>query len=238
MRKIAGAVRRAINEYNMIENGDGIAVGLSGGKDSLVLLAVLASMKKYLSQEFTLKAITVGMGFENCRYDEIAAYCDMLGVEYIQCGTSIAKILFDVRKEKNPCSLCSKLIKGALNKTALENGCAKVALGHHFDDAVETFFLALFYEARLHCFSPVTYLDRKGITLIRPMIYVEEKEISRFAEKASLPVIHNPCPADGNTKREYIKRLLADLQQNDAGIKQKIFHAMREKLLNPRGFEK
>ncbi|MCK9479181.1 MAG: tRNA 2-thiocytidine(32) synthetase TtcA [Firmicutes bacterium] len=232
MKNIEGVVRRAINDYDMIQDGDSIAVGLSGGKDSIAALSVLSSMQKYLPCRFTLKAITVDMGFEGANFDAIARYCDKLGVEYITHKTSIANVLFKTRNEKNPCSLCANLRRGALNKLAVENGCKKVALGHHFDDAIETFFLSLFYEARLYCFSPVTYLDRMDLTVIRPLIYIEEKPIARFAKNKNLPVLHNPCPANGNTKREFIKNLFLSLEKENSNIRRMVFNAIKTGLLN------
>ncbi|NLB80729.1 MAG: tRNA 2-thiocytidine biosynthesis protein TtcA [Clostridiaceae bacterium] len=226
MKRIAGAARRAIADYNMIKDGDSIAVGISGGKDSMALLAVLSSMQKYLPTSFSLKAITIDMGFESTDYNSVAAYCKDIGVEYILHKTQISKIVFNVRHETNPCSLCAKLRKGALNDIAIKNGCNKVALGHHFDDAVETFFLSLFYEARLSCFYPVAYLDRRDITLIRPLLYVEESDIVNFVKRANLPVLHNECPVDGNTKREDMKNMLLALEANESGIKRKIFNAV------------
>lgn len=232
MKKVAGAARRAIIDYNMIQKGDCIAVGVSGGKDSLTLLTVLASLRRYIPESFTLKAITVEMGFDGVSAENIAGYCKKLGVEYITEKTGIARVLFDIRKEKNPCSLCANLRRGALNNIAAANGCNKVAIGHHLDDVIETFFLSLFYEARISCFSPVTYLDRKGITVIRPLIYANEKDIRSFAKRFALPVLHNPCPKDGNSKREYIKQLLLRLEKENPDVRQRIFRAVKTKLLD------
>lgn len=235
MKKIVSATRRAINDYNMIQDGDSIAVGVSGGKDSLTLLAAMASLRLYLPQRFELKAITLDMGFEGVSTDGIAKFCKEINVEYITHKTEIAEIIFDIRKEKNPCSLCAKMRRGALHDIAVQNGCKKVALGHHFDDVIETFFLSLFYEARLSCFSAVTYLDRMDVTLIRPLIYVEERDIRGYAKRANLPVMHNPCPADGNTKREYIKKLLLSLESENKDLRKRIFKAVKTGLLDKEG---
>lgn len=233
MKKIEGAVRRAIQDFNLIEQGDCIAVGVSGGKDSLVLLTALAGLRRYLPEQFTLKALTLEMGFEGCSTDDIAAYCKSLDVEFISKKTDIAPIIFDIRKEKNPCSLCAKMRRGALNELAVANGCNKVALGHHFDDVIETFFLSLFYEARISCFDAKTYLDRVGVTVIRPLLYVEEHEIIAYAKNNHLPILHNPCPADGNTKREEMKQLLKKLSMDHAELKAHVFHGVKHKLLLP-----
>jgi tRNA 2-thiocytidine biosynthesis protein TtcA len=231
MKKIEGAMRRAIQEFNMIESGDCIAVGISGGKDSLALLSGLASLRRYLPQSFQIKAITIDMGFEGFATADIAAYCKQLDVEYAVAKTDIASIVFDHRKEKNPCSLCAKMRRGALNHWAVEHGCNKVALGHHFDDVIETFFLSLFYEGRLSCFDAICFLDRMGVTVIRPLIYVEERDIASYAKKAALPVTKSLCPADGNTKREQIKQLLSSLDRQYDDLRQHIFGAVKNGLL-------
>jgi len=231
MKKITSATRRAINDFNMIEDGDCIAVGVSGGKDSLTLLTALASLRNYLPQKFTLKALTLEMGFEGCSTADIAAYCEKIGVEYITKETEIAKIIFDIRKEKNPCSLCAKMRRGALHELAVLHGCNKVALGHHFDDVIETFFLSLFYEGRISCFNAVSYLDRVNVTLIRPLLYVEEKDIISFARRTNLPIMHNPCPADKHTKREYIKQLLHSLEIENKDLRKRVFTAVKNGLL-------
>ena len=230
MKKMTSAIRRAITDFNMIEKGDAIAVGVSGGKDSLTLLSVLAELRRFEGMDFTLKALTLEMGFENCSTADIANYCKKIDVEYITQKTDIAQIVFDIRKEKNPCSLCAKMRRGALHQLAKENGCSKVALGHHLDDAVETYFLSLFFEGRISCFSPVTYLDRMDITLLRPMIYVMEGEVRSFAKRLELPIMHNPCPANGNTKREYIKNHIKNLEKEIPGVKELIFGAIKRGL--------
>ena len=226
MKRLLSFVRRAVDDYNMIENGDVIAVGVSGGKDSLTLLEVLATMRLFYPKKYEIKAITVDMGFPDADFSVIKSFCEKLGVEYHVCKTEIAKIIFDVRKEANPCSLCARMRRGSLHSKAQELGCNKVALGHHFDDAVETFMMNLFFEGRLGCFSPVTYLSNRKITLLRPMIYAEEKDVSYFARKRMLPIQRNPCPEDHNTERENMKNLLRTLEKDNKGLRHRIFHAI------------
>ena len=220
-------VRRAVDDYNMIEEGDRIAVGISGGKDSLTLLAALAGLRRFYPKKFDIVAITEDMGFEGSDFSAIAELCEKLQVEYKIEKTDIAKIVFDIRKESSPCSLCAKMRRGALNGSAKKFGCNKVALGHHYDDAVETFMLNLFFEGRIGCFRPVTYLSRMDVTVIRPMIYMPEKDVRYFAAKAELPVIKSPCPADGNTQREEINKLIGDLDRKHKGLRYRIFGAIQ-----------
>ena len=220
-------VRRAVDDYNMIEEGDRIAVGISGGKDSLTLLAALAGLKRFYPKKFELVAITEDMGFEGSDYSAIAEFCKSLDVKYHIEKTDIAKIVFDIRKESSPCSLCAKMRRGALNGSAKKFGCNKVALGHHYDDAVETFMLNLFFEGRIGCFRPVTYLSRMDVTVIRPMIYMPEKDVRAYASVASLPVTKSLCPADGNTQREEMKELLQALDKTNKGLKYRIFGAIQ-----------
>ena len=230
LRKMQSAVRRAITDFNLIEDNDTVAVGVSGGKDSLTLLYVLAAMRIYMPQKFTVKALMLDLGYK-CDTSEFERFCEKIDVECIIKQTDIANVVFDVRHEKNPCSLCAKMRRGALNELAVESGCNKVALGHHFDDVIETFYMSLIYEARLSCFDAKSYLDRVGVTVIRPLIYIEEKDIINFAEREKLPIIHNPCPADGFTKRQYVKNLLADLERDNPDVKHRIFRAVREGIL-------
>jgi tRNA(Ile)-lysidine synthase TilS/MesJ len=227
MKRLLSFVRRAVDDYGMIDEGDRIAVGVSGGKDSLALLSALAEMRRFYPKKYSLVAVTVDMGFEGADFTPIKEFCDALDVEFTVQKTDIAKIIFDVRKESNPCSLCAKMRRGCLHAAAVEHGCNKVALGHHFDDAVETFMLNLFFEGRLGCFSPVTYLSRVGIKLIRPMIYMPEKDVRYFASKVELPVVKSPCPADGNTQREEMKQLLRDLDRKHDGLRYRIFAAIQ-----------
>ncbi len=227
MKRILSYARRAIDDYNMIEDGDKIAVGVSAGKDSLTLLCAMAALRRFYPKKFELIAITVDMGFEGgSDFSSIRKLCEELDVPYHVVPTEISKIIFDVRKESNPCSLCAKMRRGALNNAARELGCTSVALGHHFDDVVETFMLNLFFEGRLGCFSPVTYLSRVGVKVIRPMIYMPERDVRDFARKNELPVIESPCPADKNTQREEMKQLLHSLERQNKGLRYRIFGAI------------
>ena len=209
MQSIQGKIRKAIEEYNMIEDGDKVAVGVSGGKDSLTLLTSLAALRRYFPKKFSLVAITVDMFNGATDFSKIEELCKELDVEYHIVPSQIYEILFEVRKEQNPCSLCTRMRRGILSETAIKLGCNKLALGHHADDLIETFFLSLFYESRLSTFLPVTHLDKTGITMIRPMILVWEKETISMGK--TLPVVKNICPADKNTQREYIKELLKSI---------------------------
>ena len=226
MQKLMGLVRRCVDDYNMIEAGDKIAVGVSGGKDSLVLLVLLAGLKKYFNKPFELEAITIDMGL-GMDYSAIQALCGKWEVPYTVVKTEIAPIIFDYRKEKNPCSMCSKMRRGALNQAILDKGFNKLALGHHYDDAVETFVMSLSYEGRISCFQPVTNLDRTGVIQIRPMLYIHEKTVDNFAKRMELPVLQNRCPVDKETKREEIKKLIYDLSATYPDLKERIFGAMQ-----------
>lgn len=227
MQKVLSHLRRCITDYEMISPGDKICVGVSGGKDSLTLLLGLAQLRRFYPLPFELCAVTLDMGFEGADFSPIAALCESVGVPYTVKKTELAKILFEIRKEQNPCSLCAKMRRGLLHDASKALGCNKVALGHHYDDVIETFFLSLFYEGRVHCFSPVTYLSRKDITLIRPMIYLPEKEVTRFVTKEQIPIVKNPCPQDGVSKRQYIKDHIAALQKEHPGIKKRFFTAVQ-----------
>ena len=224
MQKMMGLVRRCIEDYSMISPGDRIAVGVSGGKDSLVLLQVLAGLREYM--DFTLEAVTIDMGL-GMNYSGITDMCKKLNVPYHIINTQIGPIIFEHRKEKNPCSMCSKMRRGALNQAIVDLGIRKIALGHHYDDAVETFVMSLFYEGRISCFQPVTDLDRTGVIQIRPMLYVHEKTAENFAARMELPVVSNRCPVDKHTKREEIKQLVYDLSQTYPDLKERIFGAMQ-----------
>jgi len=226
-KRLLSYVRRAAEDYKMITDGDVIAVGVSGGKDSLSLLYALAMMRRFYPEKYEVKAISVDMGFDGADFSAIEAFCEKLNVEFIKVPTEISKIIFDIRKESNPCSLCAKMRRGALHSAAKENGCNKVALGHHFDDVVETFMLNLFYEGRIGAFRPVTYLSRTEITVIRPLIYMPEKDIRYFAQNENLPVMKSPCPADGNTEREKMKQLLRTLDRENRGLRYRIFGAIQ-----------
>ncbi len=226
MQKMVGLLRRCVEDYNMIKTGDRIGVGVSGGKDSLVLLMLLAELQKYNHNPFSLEAITIDMGL-GMDYTEIEKLCKDLNVPFHLIKTEIGPIIFDHRKEKNPCSMCSKMRRGALNQALLDLGLNKLALGHHYDDAVETFVMSLIYEGRISCFQPVTDLDRTGIIQIRPMLYIHEKTVDSFATRHSLPVLANRCPVDKNTKREEIKQLVYTLSATYPDLKERIFGAMQ-----------
>ncbi len=226
MQKLIGLVRRCVEDYNMIDAGDRIAVGVSGGKDSLALLVFLAELRKYHSQPFSVEAITIDMGL-GMDYSEIRALCEKLDVPFTLVETQIGPIVFDYRREKNPCSMCSKMRRGALNQALLDRGLNKLALGHHYDDAVETFLMSLLYEGRISCFQPVTNLDRSGVIQIRPMLYLHEKTIDNFVRRMELPVLQNRCPVDKHTKREEIKALIYDLSATYPDLKDRIFGAMQ-----------
>ena len=227
MQKLLSQVRKCVRDYQMLSPGDRVAVGVSGGKDSLALLRLLAELRDHSAVPFELLAVTLDMGYEEMDFSPVADLCARLQVPYILRRTQIREIVFDIRKEENPCALCAKLRRGILNETAVELGANKVALGHHYDDTVETFALSLIYEGRISCFLPVTYLDRTGLTLIRPMLYLHEKTIRNFAERENLPVVHNPCPADKNTKREDVKALLYELEGRYPGLKDNIFGGLQ-----------
>ena len=226
LQKLMSLVRKAIDEYQLIEEGDKIAVGISGGKDSLTLLYALSGLRKFYPRHFELQAITVSMGFPGFDLEPVKALCRELDVPYTVVETEIGKIIFEDRKETNPCSLCAKMRKGAFNEKAKELGCNKVAYAHHKDDVVETMLLSLIYEGRFYSFSPRTYLDRMDVTVIRPMIFVDEADVIGFRNKYHLPVAKNPCPADGYTKREYVKNLLRQINLENPGVKERMFSAI------------
>lgn len=226
LQRLLSHTRKAISDYNMIDNNDNIAIGLSGGKDSLTLLYALSNLKKFYDKNFSIRAVMVDLGFENSDFSNIVKLCDGLDVKLDIIKSDIYEIVFNIRKEKNPCSLCSKLRKGAFNDYIKKLGCNKLAYAHHKDDFIETFILSLFYEGRINTFKPVTYLDRTDLYLIRPLLYVNEKDIIGFSNKYKLPVFKNPCPADGYTKRQYAKDLLKDLSKEVPDIKNRIFHSI------------
>lgn len=227
LNKFSGLLRRCIDDYHMIDPGDEIAVGVSGGKDSLVLLMALERLSRYYPKKFRLRAVSCALGFEDMDYGPVATLCENLEIPFTLVETDIREIVFEARQESNPCSLCAKMRKGALMNAARELGCGKVALGHHFDDAVETFMMNLLLEGRVGCFRPVTYLDRSGMTQIRPMLYAGELRIARLAEKLELPVVKNTCPMDQASKRREIKELLGTLSEACPDLKTKIFGAMQ-----------
>lgn len=228
---LLGQVRRAITDYNMIEEGDRIAVGVSG-KDSITLLIALAQLQKFFDKKFYLEAITLTLGLGDIDLDFAKKLCEEIGVNYTIKETDIGKIVFEEKREKNPCSLCANMRRGALHNTAKELGCNKVALGHHKDDVIETFMLSLLYEGRLHTFSPIAFLDRKEVYIIRPLILTSEMEIKEFVEANEIIPIDNPCPVEGKTKREEIKQLLASLSQQNSATKENIFGALKRAKIN------
>ena len=227
MERFTGLVRRCIEDYSMIEYGETVAVGVSGGKDSLALLCALAKLRTYYPKKFSLHAITLSLGYGDMDFSGVADLCRELSVPYTVRNTEIQRIVFQERKEKNPCALCAKMRRGALHDVMGELGIRKIALGHHFDDAIETFFLSLFYEGRLSCFQPVTYMSRTGITQIRPMLYVGEGTIKSLAERYKLPVVENSCPMDGLSRREDVKKLVRELTEKYPDLRNKVFGAMQ-----------
>ena len=227
MQNLMGRIRRCAEDYNMICEGDKIAVGVSGGKDSLSLLYLLAALRRYYPVHYDLQAVTIDMGLPGMDFSPVAELCAKLDVPYQIKKTEIGPIIFDYRHEKNPCSMCAKMRRGALNQLIREKGIHKIALGHHYDDAVETFLMSLLFEARISCFQPVTHLDRTDVTQLRPMLYLEEKDIRAFAEKQGLPIVHNECPADHHTKREEVKDLIRELSKTYPHLKSNVFGAMQ-----------
>ena len=231
MQKLLGLLRRCADDYHMIEEGDRIAVGISGGKDSLALLVLMANLRRFYPKPFELQAITIDMGLSGMDFTPVAALCESLDVPYTRVETQIGPVVFEQRKEKNPCSMCAKMRRGILNETLLKLGCNKLALGHHYDDAVETFLMSLLYEGRISCFQPVTNMDRAGVIQIRPMLYLSEQTVARFAARENLPVVENTCPADKNTKREEVKTLLDHLAKTYPDLRAKVFGAMQRQPL-------
>ncbi|MEG1847290.1 MAG: ATP-binding protein [Lachnospiraceae bacterium] len=226
LQQVLSYTRKAIDDYGMIKEGDKIAVGISGGKDSLTLLYALHALQRFYPIHYELYAITVDLGFQNLDLAKISQMCAELQVPYTIVKTDIAKIVFEDRKESNPCSLCAKMRKGALNEKLKSLGCNKIAYAHHKDDVVETMLLSLIFEGRFHSFSPKTYLDRMDLTVIRPLLYMNEMDIIGFVHKYELPVAKSPCPVDGHTKREYAKELLKQLNADHPGVKERMFTAI------------
>ena len=227
LNDFTGTVRRAVDDYDMILEGDRVAVGVSGGKDSMLLLLALSHLRRFYPRHFELEAVTVELGFEGMDFTPVKELCEKLEVPYTCLRTDIKEVVFDVRREDNPCSLCAKMRRGALNDAIRTRGIHKLALGHHFDDAVETFMMSLLFEGRLSCFRPVTYLDRSGVTQIRPLIYAGEQKIANLAAQLNVPVVENPCPQDKASKRYEIKTLLKGMSAEYPDMKSKIFGAMQ-----------
>ena len=226
LQRLLSLLRQAIDQYNMIEDGDHIAIGISGGKDSLTLLYGLANLQRFYPKSFRLSAITVDMGLDTMDLETVKALCAGFNVPYEVIPTEIGKILFEARKESNPCALCAKMRKGALNQKAMELGCNKIAYAHHKDDIIETAMMSLLYEGRFYAFPPVTHLDRTDLTVIRPLMLVSEADVKGFRNKYQLPVCKNPCPMDGHTHREYVKNLIRGLNTHSPGVRDRLFHAV------------
>lgn len=226
LQQLYSYTRKAIEDFHMIEDNDVIAIGISGGKDSLALLYSLAGLRKFYPKKFTLMAVTVDLGFENLNLSKVYDLCKELDVPYEVIKTDIADIVFHQRNESSPCSLCAKMRKGALNDAMKKHGCNKVAYAHHKDDVVDTMMLSLLYEGRFHSFAPVTYLDRSEITVIRPLIYVKEQDVIGFVNKYEVPVVKSPCPMDKNTKREEVKDLIRQISTNNPNVRDKMFTAV------------
>lgn len=238
MQKIMGYVRRAVQEFGLIDEGDKIAVGISGGKDSLVLLSALAGMRRFEAFSYDIVAVTIDPGFNGVpnNYDAVARLCDRLQVPFSLVHTQIGEIVFDIRKEPNPCSLCANMRRGALHDAAKAAGCNKLALGHHNDDVIETFMMNLTKEGRIGCFSPKTHLDRKDITVIRPLVFAPESQVSAACKRNDLEVVKSVCPADKTTVRQQTKEFLADMESRDKGVKQRIFSALRKSGIDGWGY--
>lgn len=238
MQKILGYMRKAIQEFDLIQDGDRIAVGVSGGKDSLVMLKGLVLLKRFIGIDYEVIAVTLDPRFNGTDgdYSAVQELCDELGIKYVLIRTHIGEIIFDVRQETNPCSLCARMRRGALHDAAKDAGCNKIALGHHYNDAVETFVMNLFNEGRIGCFAPKSYLSRKDLTLIRPMVFAPEKDIRKASAKNNLIVVKSKCPADGHTSREKTKQFLADREREDNGFTDRLFGAMRRAGIDGWGF--
>lgn len=234
-----GYIRRACQEFDLIEDGDKIAVGVSGGKDSLVLLCGLAKMRRFYEKRYELVCVTLDprFGGEETDYSPVAELCGELGVEFRLIRTDIGEIVFDIRKEPNPCSLCAKMRRGALHDAAKAVGCNKIALGHNYDDAVETFMMNLFQEGRIGCFAPISYLSRKDLTLIRPLVFAPEYAVISCAKRCGLEVVKSKCPADKHTTRQSMKEFLTELEHQNHGVKQRIFGAMRKAGIDRWGYK-
>ena len=226
LQRLLSLVRQAVDDYALIDDQDHIAVGVSGGKDSLALLYALHELQRFYPKHFTLHAFTVDLGFGIQDFSGIKTFCDGFQVPLTIIPTEIGKIVFETRKESNPCSLCAKMRKGALNLETKAAGCNKIAYAHHKDDIIETMLLSLMFEGRFYTFPPKTFLDRTELTVIRPLMYVSEADVIGFKNKYNLPVCKNPCPADGHTKREYVKNLTKQLNKDNPGIKERLFHAV------------
>lgn len=231
LQKLLSLTRQAIDAYGMIEENDKIAVGISGGKDSLTLLYALSCLRKFYPKKFDIIAVTVDLGFNNLNLDAVKEFCQKLEVDYHIIQTQIAEVVFEARKESNPCSLCAKMRKGALNDAIKQLGCNKVAYAHHKDDLLESMMMSFLFEGRIHTFSPVTYLDRTGLTVIRPLLFLYEGDVKGFVKEYQLPVVKSPCPVDGSTKREDVKRLIGDINHQYPGAKARMIRAVIDDII-------
>ena len=229
MQRLCGLMRKAVQDYEMIAPGDKVMVGVSGGKDSVALTIGLAELRKYIGFDYEVVAVTLDPQFDHqpMDYSALAELFRQHGIPYEVRRTEIGPVVFEYRKEKNPCALCAKLRRGSLNTALTDLGIRKIALGHHYDDAIETLLMNLLFEGRIGCFQPVTYLDRTGITQIRPLLYCREDDIRRVARRLELPVVHNPCPANGHSRRQEVKELIAGLEGRYPDIKQKLFGSLQ-----------
>lgn len=227
LRRLLSLTRKAVQDYDLIKDGDKVCVGISGGKDSLALLATLANLRRFYPKKFELQAITVSVGFDGMDFSEVQDFCKSLEVPYTVVESDIAEIVFDIRKEPNPCALCANLRRGALNDYAGKLGCNVVALGHHKDDVIETALLSLFYEGRFYCFAPDTWLERAQVRVIRPFLYVEETDVKQFAKATNLPIVQNPCPMDKVSSRAEIKELIRTLEKDNKFLRSNIFGAVK-----------
>ncbi len=236
MQKILGYMRKAIEDYNMIDDGDKIAVGLSGGKDSISMLMGFKALQRFYPKKFDIIAVSVNPGFEYFDSDLLKKTCEDLEVPFFEEISHIKEIVFDIRDEKNPCSLCANLRRGILNSVAIREGCNKIALGHNEDDVLETFLLNLFYTGSISTFAPISYMDRSKITLIRPLIYAPEKEIRNFIKRNNITIMKKSCPMDGVSKREDMKKMIKDLKVDIPHIRANLYGAIKRS--NIKGWEK
>ncbi|MBC8558513.1 tRNA 2-thiocytidine biosynthesis TtcA family protein [Fumia xinanensis] len=238
MQRILGYMRKAIQEFDLIQDGDKIAVGVSGGKDSMVLLRGLHLLKRFIGIDYDLVAITLDPQFNGVsgNYEPVRELCEEMGILYYLKPTDIGQIVFDIRKEPNPCSLCARMRRGALHDAAIEMGCNKIALGHHYDDVVETFMMNLFNEGRVGCFSPKSYLSRKDLWMIRPLVFAPEKEVRKAAAKCGLPIVKSKCPADGHTSRQQMKEFLLEQEKQNGGFTYRLFGALRRSGIDGWGY--
>lgn len=232
LQHLLSYVRRAVQDYQMIESGDKIAIGISGGKDSLILALALSHLKRFYPKSFEVIGITVSLGFDNFDLSQVKAFFEALDMPFYICETQIGQIIFEERKESNSCSLCSKMRKGALYQEAKKYGCNKIALGHNRDDINETLLMSLFYEGRIHTMAPVTYMNQVDLHIIRPLIYAPEKDIRGFVKKEGLPVVKSPCPVDGKTKREDMKQFIYSLQSDIPRINEHLFGAIQRSTIS------